>query len=413
MNAFKVVNGELHCESVPLVSIAKEIGTPAYVYSRNYITNTCDELKLAFSRYPTLACFAVKANSNLGILREIFLKGLGADIVSVGELERVLAAGGRAEEIVFSSIGKRNDEIARALKAGILSFNAESVDELVSLNRVAQSLKLNAPVSLRINPNIDAKTHPYIATGLYTTKFGLAEPELEKALATLKQLESVTLVGLSTHIGSQITTLRPFRDAAKRMAFLADKVMRAGFALKLLDLGGGLGISYQKENPPALKQYANALIQAISPTGLRLLIEPGRIIVGNSGVLLTRVLGIKKTPKKTFVTVDAAMNDLIRPVLYGAYHEIVPIQRKGSKKMTADIVGPICETGDCFGEKRKIPVVQAGDLVAIKSSGAYGFSMASNYNTRPRPAEVLVDKKKTRVIRRRETLESLWALELF
>lgn len=412
MASFVVRNGTLFCESISVDDIVSKVGSPAYIYSKNALLDNAKSLKAAFDSYPTLPCFAVKANSNLSILKEIFAAGFGADIVSVGELERSIQAGVRKNEIVYSSIGKREDEIVRALDAGILAFNVESLNELEQINLISKQMNRKAPVSIRINPDIDAKTHPYIATGLYTTKFGVAEKELKGAMELIKSSQFIELVGISTHIGSQITTLKPFSDASKRMAKLATEFVKEGFNLKFVDLGGGLGIKYKNEKIPTFKQYADTLIKAIKPTGLKLLIEPGRVIVGNAGVLATTVLGIKKTPKKTFVIVDSGMNDLVRPSLYGSYHGIVPSKTQSKKMITADIVGPVCETGDCFAGKRKIADVRPGEILVLQDAGAYGFSMASNYNTRCRPVEVLIDENRMRVIRQRERLESLWALEL-
>lgn len=412
MAGFETKNGALFCDSLSIEDIVAKVGSPAYIYSKSQLLENARALKKAFSGYPTLPCFAVKANSNLSLLKEIFAQGFGADIVSVGELERVVQAGVKKNEVVYSSIGKREDEIVRALDAGILSFNVESVAELEQINLISKQMNRRAPVSLRLNPDIDAKTHPYITTGLYTTKFGITEKELKGALSVIQSSPFIELVGISTHIGSQITTLKPFADAAKRMAKIATDLLAQGFALKFIDLGGGLGIRYRKEKVPSMQQYADTLIRAVKPTGLKLLIEPGRTIVGNAGVLATTVLGIKKNPKKTFVVVDSAMNDLLRPMLYEAYHEITASKVSSKKFITADIVGPICETGDCFAGKRKVPEVKPGELLVIHQAGAYGFSMASNYNTRCRPVEVMVEENRLRIIRQRERLESLWALEL-
>lgn len=394
------------------VKLAEKFGTPLYVYSKEKLDENASAIKRAFKAYPTLPCFAVKANSNLQILKQIASHGFGADIVSVGELERALLAGIPSKKIVYSSIGKRNDEIKRALEAKIFAFNVESVGELKQINQIASEVKTTASVSLRVNPNIDAKTHPYIATGLYTTKFGIAESELNEVATELKNLKSLKLIGLSTHIGSQITSVRPFKDAAKRMSVLAIRFIENGFPLQFVDMGGGIGIRYDKEKVPALENFSKAIIDEVKKTGLDLLIEPGRAIVGDAGVLLTRVLAIKKTPKKTFVVVDAAMNDLIRPALYSAYHPITVVGKTSKKKVKVDIVGPVCETGDCFASGRLLPEVNVGDLISIGCAGAYGFSMASNYNTRAKPAEVLVDGTSFKVIRKREPLANLWSEEL-
>lgn len=412
MIGFERKSGVLHCDSVSLPSLAEKYGTPLYAYSKSKLVSNCETFIAAFKDYPMLPCYAVKANGNLSILKEMAKLGFGADIVSVGELERALIAGIPAEKIVYSSIGKRPDEIRRALEVGILAFNVESVGELEQINSVAVEINKRAPVSLRINPNIDAKTHPYIATGLYTSKFGITEKELAEAIKKLKSLSHLDTVGLSTHIGSQITSVRPFRDAAKRMALVATQFQKEGFPLKFIDMGGGYGITYKSEKIPEISAFAKALIQEIKGTGLLLVTEPGRTLIGNTGVLLTKVLGIKKTPKKTFVVVDGAMNDLIRPALYSAYHPIEVVGKPSKKKLKVDIVGPVCESGDCFGSGRELPEVKAGELVVIGCAGAYGFSMASNYNTRGKPAEVLVDGKTSKIIRKRETLPELWDHEI-
>ena len=415
MNTFSHRDGLYHCESVSLDQLAKEVGTPAYVYSRAAIASRCQELLQAFSEYPSLICYAVKANSNLSIIREVHRHGIGADLVSVGELERALMAGVDPQKIVFSGVGKTGREIRRALAAGILFFNVESSFELDLLSQIARDLGVKASVSLRINPNIDAKTNAKISTGLYSTKFGLPEGDLPELADRILRDPYLEFVGIACHIGSQITDLTPLDRASRRMAELATTLKNRGHHLKFLDLGGGLGIRYNQETPPSIQDYAQTLTRAARLTGLTLVIEPGRSIIGNAGILLTNVIGIKKTPDRQFVVIDAAMNDLIRPTLYEAFHDIVPVRvAAGAQKsqVLCDFVGPVCETGDYIAKDRLCAPPQAGDLLAIQSCGAYGWSMASQYNSRPRPAEILVSGEEWHTIRPRETIESLWEPEL-
>lgn len=411
MLPFSHVDNELNCEQVPLSRIAQAVGTPAYIYSATTLDSRCEILKKAFESYPTLICFAVKANHNLSVLKRVFGHGLGADVVSVGELERALKAGVSPERVVFSGVGKTDAEISAAIQRGIYSFNVESPYELGRLAALAASAKSPVGISLRINPNIDVKTNPYIATGLYTTKFGIAEQDLAPLLATLKNHKQLRLLGLACHIGSQITELGPFREAVTRLVQLTRDLSSQGFRPECVNLGGGLGIPYRGEAVPSANEYGETLLKALEGTGLRLLIEPGRSLVGEMGALLTRVIQVKKTPKKTFVVVDAAMNDLIRPSLYDAYHAIEPVKKSGAKSSVVDVVGPVCETGDFLGLDRELPELSSGDLLLVRSCGAYGATMASNYNTRPRAPEVLVENGDFRVVRRRERLQDLWALE--
>lgn len=413
MEQFKYRNGEAHCEDVALKTIAAEVGTPCYVYSKASLSGQVRELRDAFASYPTLLCYAVKANSNLSVLREIFQSGMGADIVSLGELERALKAGMKATEVVYSGVGKRDDEILRALDVGIYSFNVESKAELETLARLAKGRGKIAPISLRINPNIDAKTNPKIATGLFSTKFGLVEAEAMELAHFAAGHPNLQLKGVGCHIGSQMTDLKPMAEAVDKMVLFAKKVMTDGHQLEFIDMGGGLGIVYNQEIPPSIEQYAEILISAVKPLGLRLLIEPGRWVVGNAGVLLCSVLATKKTPKKSFVIVDGAMNDLIRPAMYDSYHGILPVRSSNAVEEIHDVVGPVCETGDIFGSDRSLPAMKSGDLLYLRSAGAYGSTMASNYNTRPRAAEVLVDGEHFKTVRRRETLEDLWRDEEF
>ena len=411
MDHFIYRGDEFYCEDVALRAIAREVGTPTYVYSKGTLVRHLMCLKEAFAAYPTLPCFAVKANGNLSILREIFSHGYGADIVSLGELERVARAGAKMNEVVYSGVGKRREELVAAIERGILSINIESAFEVDEIAAIAAERGRKAQVSLRVNPNIDAKTHPKITTGLLTSKFGLTEEETLLLAAKIGNSPHLDLIWIACHIGSQMLDLSPLRDAAAMMVSLAGKLKELGHALQLISFGGGLGIRYHDEQPPSMSAYANTLIAAIRPTGLRLVIEPGRVVIGNSGILLTQVLGIKRTPKKSFMIVDGAMNDLIRPSLYDAYHDILPICERSDGEEIFDVVGPVCETGDFLGHDRALPPCAAGEFLAIKSVGAYGAAMASNYNSRPRAAEVLVDGTGYRVIRARETIDSLWHQE--
>lgn len=413
MDHFLEKNGVYHCEDVALPKLAAEIGTPAYVYSEATLVRHCRNFLAAFKSYPTTACFAVKSLSNLSVMQRIFAEGFGADLVSIGELERALLAGAKPDQIVFSGVGKKDDEIIRALDVGILMFNVESPFELDRIASLAKARGKVAGVALRVNPNIDAKTNEKISTGLYTTKFGLPEEELPPLLARIAQDKHLSLAGIGCHIGSQITELGPLGDAARRMAEIAQGILAQGHKPKCLDMGGGLGIRYRDEQPPSLEDYARTLIKAVAPTGLSLIVEPGRVLVGNIGILLTRVIGVKKTPARHFVIVDAAMNDLIRPSLYESFHEILPVTpRTQAPEVLCDVVGPVCETGDFLGKGRTLPLPEEGDLLAVRGCGAYASSMASQYNSRPRAAEVLVQGGGFRVVRPRETLESLWASEL-
>ncbi len=410
MDFFHYKDGEAYCEELAIKEIAAKVGTPAYIYSRATLRRHLKRIKDAFAAYPTLACFAVKANSNLSILRDIFDYGLGADLVSGGELARSLRAGVQPESIVFSGVGKKDEEILAGLKAGIGSFNVESSFELNNIQRIAAQYQMKAPICLRVNPNIDAKTNPKIATGLFSTKFGISEDEIWELVDRIKGMANLELVGLACHIGSQITELRPIKEAAIAMSRLANSVMAKGHPLKILNMGGGLGIRYSKEETPEVEDYAKTLIDVIKETGLKLVIEPGRLLVGNVGILVTQVIGVKKTPQKKFIIVDGAMNDILRPSLYDSYHEILAVKeyRQGEKLEQVDIVGPICETGDFFGKDRLLPLVKDGDLLYLRGCGAYGASMASNYNSRPRAPEILVDGDRLFTVKPREKLESLW-----
>ncbi len=410
MNTLNRIDGRLHLEDVALDTLAERFGTPLYVYSRQALEAAYQAYARAFAATPHLICYAVKANSSLAILNLFARLGTGFDIVSGGELARVIAAGGDPGKVVFSGVGKTADEMRAALKAGILCFNVESVAELHRLNQVAGDMGQVAPVSFRVNPDVDPKTHPYISTGLKENKFGVPiadAPELYRLAASLPHLR---VTGIDCHIGSQLTDLSPLADAADRVLALVDALAAEGITLHHIDLGGGVGIRYSDETPPDLESYGRTLAARFAGRSEKLLLEPGRSLVGNAGLLLARVEYLKPGEDKNFAIVDAAMNDLMRPALYEAYHEIVAVDVRQTPTKRYDIVGPICETGDFLGFARDLSI-EEGDLLAILSAGAYGMSMASNYNSRPRAAEILIDKNKIIVIRERETLEGLMAGE--
>lgn len=410
MDYFTYRNGHLYVEDVAVDEIARTHGTPCYVYSRATLERHWRAFDEAFADRDHLLCYAVKANSNLAILNLFARMGSGFDIVSVGELERVLAAGGDPAKVVFSGVGKRADEMRRALEVGIHCFNVESKAELARLNAVAGELGLHAPVSLRVNPDVDAKTHPYISTGLKENKFGIDINQAEAVYARAAGMAHVDLLGVDCHIGSQLTEIRPFLDALERVLALVDRLAAQGIELAHLDLGGGLGIQYRDETPPLPADYMAAILSRLKDRTLKILIEPGRAIAGNAGILLTRVEYLKHTAHKDFAIIDAAMNDLIRPTLYQAWQEIVPVTPHAGEARNYDLVGPICETGDFLGKDRALALAE-GDLLAVRSSGAYGFSMGSNYNSRPRAAEIMVDGEQMHVIRKRESIASLFQLE--
>jgi diaminopimelate decarboxylase len=413
MDHFTYRHGELACESVSLRALADTVGTPTYVYSRGALLDGLTAYDRAFQDVPHLICYAVKANSNLAVLSILARAGAGADIVSGGELYRALRAGVPPQKMVFSGVGKSRDEIRDALKADILLFNVESLSELKAVDEVARALGTRAPVALRVNPDVDPQTHPYIATGLRTSKFGIPIDQARAAYREAARMAGVRVVGADMHIGAQLTKAAPFAEALARLAALVKQLHEDGIEIRLLDVGGGLGIRYRDEQPPSHREYAALLLPALRELGVTAVLEPGRSIVGNAGLLLTRVLYLKETGAKRFVIVDAAMNDLIRPVLYGAYHEIRPVdeRRLAGPAETVDVVGPVCESGDFLAKERALPPVQEGDLLAVMSAGAYGFVMASNYNTRPRAAEALVDGNGYTIVRRRETYEDLVAGE--
>ena len=422
MHDFHYVAGRLHCDGVSIESLAKKHGTPLYVYSQRTLTNHFRKLDAALAPLDHLICYAVKANSNLAVLRTLANLGAGFDIVSEGELRRVIAAGGSPKNCAFAGVGKTEPEIEFALRRGIYSFNVESEPELERINRVAGRLKKIAPIAVRVNPNIDAGTHAKITTGTYENKFGIAFERVESVYARASRLRNLRLRGLQMHIGSQLTEVKPFEKAVRKVVPLVEK-LAAKYPFEFFSIGGGLGIVYQ----PALASgapdwwakpqakhiltpatYAATLVPLLKPLRLRVLIEPGRFIVGNAGILVTRVEYVKRTGKKNFVIVDAAMNDLIRPAIYDSYHEIVPVKRKNGPAISSDVVGPVCESSDFFAKNRPLPKVGEGDYLALMSAGAYGFVMASNYNTRSLAAEVLVSGNKSAVVGERQTLPDIW-----
>lgn len=410
MNFFNVKNGELYAEDILLSKIAAEFGTPCYVYSRQALQTAFEDFSAGFSQHDHLVCYAVKANPSLAILNLFARMGAGFDIVSGGELARVLAAGGDPAKVVFSGVGKTEAEMRSALEAGIFCFNVESAAELERLNTVAGELSKIAPVSLRVNPNVDAKTHPYISTGLKNNKFGVAYEDAFSLYQRAANMPNIAVHGVDCHIGSQLTELSPFLDAFDRVLTLVDQLEEAGIHIHHIDAGGGIGICYSDETPPDFSVYAEAMLKKLGDRMVKLVFEPGRALVGNAGALLTKVEYLKHTEAKNFAIVDAAMNDLMRPALYDAYHDIVQVKLSNSEAQVYEIVGPVCESGDFLGHDRKL-ALQQGDLLAILSAGAYGMSMSSNYNTRPRAAEVMVDGNQCHLIRKRETIEQLFALE--
>ena len=408
MDHFTYRDNQLFAENVAIDAIVKQHGSPCYIYSRATLERHWNAFNDAFGSQAHLICYAVKANSNLGVLNVLARLGSGFDIVSIGELERVLQAGGEAKKVVFSGVGKREDEIRAALKTGIRCFNIEVLGELERINEVAGELGVKAPVSFRVNPDVDAQTHPYISTGLKENKFGIAIEDALEAYQTAAALPNIDVVGVDCHIGSQLTQTRPFLDALDKVLLLIDKLREHNITLKHLDLGGGLGICYRDEQPPEPADYITAILARLGDTPLDIMLEPGRAIVGNAGILVTRVEYLKPTEHKNFAIVDAAMNDLVRPALYGAWQAIIPVKNdSAAPELVWDIVGPVCETGDFLGKERTLKLSQ-NDLLAVRSSGAYGFTMSSNYNSRPRVVEVMVDDDQIHVVRERETLAQLW-----
>ncbi|NPA72197.1 MAG: diaminopimelate decarboxylase [Gammaproteobacteria bacterium] len=411
-HAFHYQNNHFYVEQVALESLAKEHGTPLYVYSKTEFESRWQAFDQAFGAQPHLVCYAVKTNSNLAVLQSLAKQGAGFDIVSQGELERVLRAGGDPKKVVFSGVAKKSAEIQRALEVGIRCFNIESHAELDRIQAVAQSMNLIANISIRVNPDVDAQTHPYISTGLKGNKFGVDINTAPELYADASACSHINPVGIDCHIGSQLTEISPFIDALDRVLSLKKTLSEMGIDIHHLDLGGGLGIQYTDEVPPAIADYIQALVSHLNDSEIEVIIEPGRAIAGNAGVLITEVEYLKPTEHKNFAIIDAAMNDLIRPALYQAYQDIVPLTpRTDGVEAVWDLVGPVCETGDFLGKDRTLNL-KAGDLLAVKSSGAYGFTMSSNYNTRPRAAEVMVQNDQTWLIRPRETYEDLMGSEV-
>jgi diaminopimelate decarboxylase len=425
MHNFRYVGGRLFCEGVAVESLVRQYGSPLYVYSQSTIADHFSKLDRAMSGVDHLVCFAVKSNSNLAVLRTIADLGGGFDIVSAGELRRIIAAGGDPRKCVFAGVGKTEAEIEYALKQGVYSFNAESEPELARINRVAARLKKIAPVAVRVNPNVDAGTHAKITTGTYENKFGIAFEQVEAIYARASRLKNLRLRGVQMHIGSQLTDIKPFEQAVRKVVPLA-ATLKARHGLEFFSIGGGIGIIYQDalasgspawwERPAAKKiltpaLYAKRLVSLLEPLGLRILMEPGRFISGNAGILVTRVEFVKRTGKKNFLIVDAAMNDLIRPAFYDSYHEIVPLRRKGGKLISSDVVGPICESGDYFCKNRPLPKLGEGDCIALMSAGAYGSVMGSNYNSRSLVAEVMVKGRQAALVRQRQDVADIWADE--
>ena len=407
MSSFEYKNGRLFVENLPVEEIVEKEGSPLYIYSKNALVERIRAYREAFAGHPTLVAYAMKANGNLAILSLLAKEGAGIDVVSGGELFRARKAGVPADKIVFAGVGKSREEIAYALKEKILMFNVESQDELDHISEVAVALGTQAPVALRVNPDVDPKTHPYISTGMKKSKFGIP---VERAVAEYQRastLPGIKIVGIHQHIGSQLTEIAPFRDAFDRLLAFHAELSRAGIKVTHLDLGGGLGIRYRSEEPPSPADLAALVLPRVRDLGVTLVLEPGRSIVGNAGILVTRVLYRKNTAVKSFVIGDAGMNDLLRPSLYGAHHDLLPVKETKGETIKGDLVGPICETGDFLATDREMPDFAAGDLIAVMSAGAYGFSMASNYNARPRPAEILVDGSSYRVVRDRESFEDL------
>jgi diaminopimelate decarboxylase len=407
MHHFHYAGNTLYCEDVPLSKVAQKLGTPFYLYSHATLQQHYKAFDGAFAELRHLTCFSMKSSSNLSIVRLFASLGAGVDIVSGGELFRALKAGVAPRKIVYSGVGKTEEDLAYALKAGILMFNLESTQEMERLNRIAGDTGKKARISIRVNPDVNPKTHPYISTGLKENKFGIDIREAFELYCGADQMEALEVAGVSCHIGSQLTQVEPFVDALKRLKRLIKRLKSQGMSIQFLDLGGGLGITYDQEQPPHPTEYADAIRDELDGAELTLILEPGRVIAGNAGILVTKVLYSKSTGDKTFFVVDAAMNDLIRPSLYNSYHQIQAVQRKERAKITADIVGPICESGDFLAKDRAVELYEAGDLLAVMSSGAYGFSMSSNYNSRPRVCEVMVKGGHFHVIRERESFADL------
>jgi diaminopimelate decarboxylase len=408
MHHFEYKNDELYCEQVPVTHIAEQVGTPFYLYSHATITRHYRVFDEAFKYLDHLTCFSVKSNSNIAILKTLAKEGAGADIVSGGELLRARKAGISTDKIVYSGVGKTAADIELALQSHIFMFNVESSQELNAVNRIAESVGARAAIAVRINPNLEIETHPYLRTGIGDNKFGIPMKDALRVYESAAGLENIEVRGISCHIGSQLTDIHPFTKALDSLYGLVRELRKMGMEIGYLNLGGGLGITYDDETPPHPNDYANALKEMIKEDSITLILEPGRVIAGNAGILITKTLYTKSTADKTFIIVDAAMNDLIRPALYNSFHAVQPVKRTISGMIKADLVGPVCETGDFFARDRAMPPFDQGDLIALMSAGAYGFSMASNYNSRPRPAEVMVKGEQFSIIRTRETPEDLF-----
>jgi len=407
MHDFQYHGDQLYCEQISIEAIAQQVGTPFYLYSLNTLKNHFRAFDSAFSKVEHLICFSAKANSNLAILRVFIQLGGGVDVVSGGELFRAMKAGAPPDKIVYSGVGKRPEEIEYALEFPILMFNVESSQELVAIDRIAGKMGTQAPISLRVNPDVDPHTHPYVSTGLKKNKFGINIQRSVDEYQLASTLPHVRVIGVSCHIGSQLTDMGPFLEAVQRIKELVQRLRAEGIHVQYVDLGGGLGITYHQEEPPHPREYAESLLGELSGVECTLILEPGRVIVGNAGILVTQVLYIKEGGEKNFIIVDAAMNDLIRPSLYGSYQRIQPVHRHNRPEIVADVVGPICESGDFLARDRRLPKAESGELLAVMSAGAYGFSMSSNYNSRPRVPEVLVAKDRFYVIRQREDYDDL------
>jgi len=408
MHHFAYKDDELYCEQVPVAHIADQVGTPFYLYSHATIARHYRVFDEAFNGLDHLTCFSVKSNSNIAVLRALAKEGAGADIVSGGELLRALRAGIPTDKIVYSGVGKTPGDIELALQSDILMFNVESSQELHLVNRIAGKLRDKATIAIRINPDVETETHPYLTTGSMENKFGIPMKEALHVYEIADGLEHIEVKGISCHIGSQLTDIHPFTKALKSLRGLLRELRNRGMGIGYLNLGGGLGITYNDETPPHPHEYASALKEMIKRDSITLILEPGRVIIGNAGILVTRVLYTKSTANKRFIIVDAAMNDLIRPALYNSFHAVQPVKRIHADPVKADLVGPVCETGDFFARDRAMPPFEQGELIALMSAGAYGFSMSSNYNSRPRPAEVMVREKQFSIIRAREALEELF-----
>jgi diaminopimelate decarboxylase len=407
MHYFDYRNGELYCEDVPVERIVREAGSPVYIYSYKTLERHFNIFDNAFKGIPHIVCYSCKANSNIAILRAIGRLGGGTDIVSGGELYRATAAGIPGDKIVFSGVGKTDEEIKAAVKSQILMINVESEEELSAITKIARRMRKVIPLSIRVNPQIDPKTHPYITTGLKKNKFGVIWDDAVRLYRKMKEEKYLAPAGISSHIGSQILDLAPFKEAVRSLRGMADQLKKDGIQIKYIDIGGGLGITYKDELPPHPDDYARIIKEEIKDAGLTLILEPGRVLVGNSGIFATKLLYVKKVPGKTFYIVDGAMNDLVRPSLYGAYHEIIPVHDNNNKKIKVDIVGPVCESGDFLAKDREIVPLAPGEMLAVMGAGAYGFSMSSNYNSRRRASEVLVKDAEFFIIKKRETLKDL------